>query len=84
MDDRQTIEKLDEICGETRKASTLNALHACRPGHPWNKDAKVPFYNAWVMCIQNRDISGKSLAWLRKQAETRGEIAAFGKATAAA
>lgn len=79
MQDRIS-ERLDEICADARSASTKNALHACRPGHPFNKDATVPFYNAWFVACQDRNICGDDLDWLRKQAEKRGEIAKFGDA----
>lgn len=88
MTDKEMNERLDEICRETRRASTLNALHACRPGHPFNRDAKVPFYNAWFSALHDRNIACRHIGWLHKQAEYRGEIAKFSEmlkpATAAA
>jgi hypothetical protein len=62
---------LDKICSLTTKPEVLNALHACRPGHPWNKTAKNPWRNAWFIASQQPSyvISCDATAWLEKQAK---------------
>ena len=60
---------LDEICAMTKKAHVLNALHACRLGHPLGKDVRNPWFEAWFLCCQqpSYEISGLALQWLREQ-----------------
>ncbi len=59
---------LDEICSEARTCEMKNALHACRPGHPLNKNAAWPFKNALFVAATNRGISAWSLTWLKEMA----------------
>lgn len=65
---------LDQICQMTKKASTLNALHACREGHPLNKFTDKPFWNAAVVASQDRNINMTALQWLTDQAKIKGQL----------
>ena len=62
---------IDRICEMTKHAELLNALHACRPGHPWNKTAVRPWTNAWWLACQRPypEISAAALWWLEQQAK---------------
>jgi hypothetical protein len=62
---------IDRICKLTRNAETLNALHACRPDHPWNKTAKNPWRNAWFLATQRPiwEIPSSALDWLHKRSD---------------
>ncbi len=66
---------IDRICELTKKPEMLNALHACREGHPWNKSAVNPWLSAWFLCGQQPGyyMPADATAWLRKQAAARGE-----------
>ncbi len=65
-----TVEMLNRLCRQPVSVSCLNALHACRPGHPWNATAVQPFNNAWALVAQDRSWIDDSAAyeWLREQA----------------
>lgn len=67
---------IDQICQMTTKPSVLNALHACRPDHPWNKITKTPWLNAYAVASQQPayHISGAATDWLLAQAKKHGEI----------
>jgi hypothetical protein len=67
---------LDQICQMTRNPTVLNALHACRPDHPWNKTTKNPWYSAYFVAMQqpSYEINCAACDWLYKQAMTNGEI----------
>lgn len=55
---------IDRICELTTSPTMLNALHACRPGHPLGKDMFYPWRNAWVLASQHREIPMTALLWL--------------------
>jgi hypothetical protein len=60
---------LDRICSQTTNPETLNALHACRPGHPLNN----PFQwrNAYALATQRQgyfEIERAAVEWLAEQA----------------
>lgn len=57
---------IDDICQMTTRVSTLNALHACREGHPWNNPKQ--WYNAWAAAVQDINISIAAVAWLNDKA----------------
>jgi hypothetical protein len=62
---------IDTICQMTTNPTLLNALHACRPDHPWNKTTKEPFANALFVAKQvafKDRLSGEAEEWLRVQA----------------
>ena len=61
---------LDQICQMTNNPSFLNALHACREGHPWNKPNTNHWRNAWFLACQQpgHKVSSEAIAWLKKQA----------------
>lgn len=66
-------ERLDRICENIGRAQTLNALHACRPGHPLNKDNDFCWRNAQMLVAQldgftRRDIDPHDILWLEKMA----------------
>ncbi len=60
---------LDRICSQITEADTLNALHACRPGHPLNN--KFQWRNAYALICQrpSYEVDGDVVAWLEKQAQ---------------
>jgi hypothetical protein len=66
---------LDLICRATTKPSVLNALHACREGHPLGKSTKTPWRDAWFICCQQPSyiIPPEALVWLREQSSIAGE-----------
>lgn len=57
---------IDEICQMTTRVSTLNALHACREGHPWNNEFQ--WRNAWGAAKQDPNVNMKAIAWLNDKA----------------
>jgi hypothetical protein len=68
---------LDRICRLTTNPTMLNALHACRPDHPWNKAAEFPWRNAWFLALQQPSyvISNAATDWLAKQATVERKLA---------
>jgi hypothetical protein len=62
---------IDEICQMTTNAQLLNALHACRHGHPWNTPGTNHFQNAWFLAAQrpSYEINCAATDWLKKQAD---------------
>lgn len=58
---------LNSICEMTKNPTVLNALHACRDGHPLNNANS--FKHAWFLASQHRDIPSNAVEWLRKQAK---------------
>jgi len=67
---------LDRICALVTSAAALNALHACREGHPWNKTTRNPWTNA-AFVLGGRpswEIDSTAIDWLRAQARAHGEI----------
>jgi hypothetical protein len=58
---------LDDLCARTHSPSVLNALHACRSGHPLNSETQ--WRDAYVLVQQHtQDFLGADLAWLRERA----------------
>lgn len=57
---------LDDICLMTTRVSTLNALHACREGHPWNNDCQ--WQNAWAAAVQDKNVNVRAINWLNEKA----------------
>ena len=59
---------IDQICQMTTNPETLNALHACRPGHSLNN--RYQWRDAWAMASQrpSYEISCAATDWLKKQA----------------
>lgn len=70
-----TAWSLDKICEMTNNPEILNALHACRDGHPLNKIAINPWHNAaWL--AQNQPsyvIPSAAIGWLLEQSRARKE-----------
>lgn len=66
---------IDRICKLTTRASFLNALHACRPNHPWNKTAVRPWREAYFLAEQGHflELPYAAIDWLRRQAETESK-----------
>lgn len=67
-------EHIDAIAKAMTKSETLNALHACREGHPLGKDNPYKFRNAIALVSQSsfldlRDVPHSAIAWLKKMAE---------------
>lgn len=50
-----------------------NAVHACRPGHPWNRPGNGPLANLKFMLAGRGLIDVNQMAWLARAAtiETR-------------
>lgn len=67
---------LDKICRLITKPDVLNALHACREGHPLNKMTMRPWLNAYVLCLQQPSyvVPISACLWLRTEAFERGEF----------
>jgi hypothetical protein len=59
---------IDRICELTTSPTMLNALHACRPGHPLGKDTIYPWRNAWCLAGQHREIPLSAFVWLGSKA----------------
>jgi len=57
---------IEEICQMTKRASTLNALHACLDGAP------KCWYNAWRVAQQDPNVRMPALAWLNDKARKEG------------
>ena len=70
-------EHISAICLAMYKptATQLNALHACRPGHPLGQNDNYKFRNAKLMahCVQYVDRPHVSLKWLEKMAKREFE-----------
>lgn len=65
---------LNAICSAVTQTQTLNALHACRPGHPLNSGDMWAWRNAWAQVqqlpwSQYSAISASDRDWLRGMAE---------------
>lgn len=60
---------VDQVCRMTTSPTLLNALHACRAGHPLNKTNRLPFAEALFIACQHPEISGTAIAWLEREAE---------------
>jgi hypothetical protein len=58
---------LDTICRKARGGDFINALHACRKGHPLNKLTKQPWANARFMASGRHELDCRDLDWLDKQ-----------------
>lgn len=58
---------IDKICSLTNKPSVLNALHACRLGHPMNSPTQ--WRNAYCICAQQPSyvIPSDAIVWLAEQ-----------------
>ncbi len=68
---------IDAVCEQTKNPTLLNALHACRPDHPWNKTAVRPWYNAYFLARQQPSyrFPAAALDWLQMQAERESRVA---------
>jgi hypothetical protein len=67
---------LNQICNETTNPELLNALHACRLGHPLNHPhCWINAYSIAVCQPFARALSRAAIDWLEKQAiaERRGQ-----------
>lgn len=63
------IVAIDRLCAATTNPTILNALHACRPGHPWNGAAERPFINAHFLVAQHLgDFAAEDVQWLQDAA----------------
>ena len=74
-------EYLNTLCSEIRRAECLNALHACREGHPLGRDDAFKWRNADSMVKQQRVILASreyrlAEVWLEKKAKKEWEAAA--------
>lgn len=65
--------RLDTICRQTTAPSVLNALHACRDGHPLNRDNKYCWRNAHSIALRDRGISSRDTDWLASMAKIEWE-----------
>jgi hypothetical protein len=55
--------RLDRIAQNITSAEVLNAVHACRPGHPLGRNNEMRWLNAATMCC--RYVSSRDIEWLR-------------------
>ena len=70
--------RLDELCQRTRSPFILNALHACRPGHPLGQDNHTKWRSAQAMIAQYaRDFAGVDTRWIDAEAEAEWRRAIF-------
>lgn len=53
----------------TTSPTMLNALHACREGHPWNTPGKNHWFNAYYLAQGRMEISYAAKDWLMDKAE---------------
>ncbi len=60
---------IDEVCQMTKSPSMLNALHACRHGHPWNVQGINHWFNAYFLALQHREINATACSWLLKMSK---------------
>ena len=68
---------LDTLRRMTENPEMLNALHACREGHPLNRATPHPWANAYALaCQRPLDFSGAAIDWLRWQAATEAALRA--------
>ena len=58
-------QRLDDLCQKTTNPTVLNALHACRDGHPLGKNNPYKWGNAFFLCSGCKDFVGVSLVWLQ-------------------
>lgn len=62
-------ERLDALCACTSKPTVLNALHACRDGHPLGRGNAYKWRNAWsLVASQTVDFLGVNTDWLHDKA----------------
>jgi hypothetical protein len=76
MDNQAIARRLDGICEQIARAEVLNALHACRPGHPWNLTAEYPWRNAYAMVRAlpfAARVRREDEDWLRQRMEIEGD-----------
>ena len=86
MTTQEINRRIDRICkslGPRQSAAILNALHACRPDHPWNKTAVRPYENA-LLVLEGvfHNVSINDIDWLRQMARTEAANGAVVPATA--
>jgi hypothetical protein len=76
-DGHMTAWTIDKVCQLTSNPTVLNALHACRPDHPWNKDAVRPWFSAYFIAAQQPSyvIPSDAIAWLLERAADEKEAA---------
>jgi len=76
MNDREINARIDRICRNVSRAELLNALHACRPGHPWNVAGVNHFENAAFMLAGGRNgATWADLDWLAKMSKKNEQVA---------
>jgi hypothetical protein len=72
-----TDQRIDQLCGQTTSPAVLNALHACRTGHPLGHRNPWKFRNLWALVSQHTvEFLGTDTDWLRDAASA--EAAAEG------
>lgn len=66
---------IDRICVLVNRPELLNTLHACRPGHPWNKTHPHPYLSAARMLGMYPSwlVPTDAIEWLLKQSQANGE-----------
>lgn len=66
----QMLDEIAEKLSHYRSATLLNAVHACRPGHPLNQAISNPFSNLRFMMSGwgNMGLTAKQLRWIDGQA----------------
>lgn len=63
---------IDSLCEQTLDAETLNALHACRDGHPMGrgKSRQENYLNAASVCCGQIEFTTADIQWLERQAHS--------------
>jgi hypothetical protein len=60
---------LDRLCQRTTNPTVLNALHACRDGHPLGRNNDGKWRNAYGLCLQHRALfDDADFRWLERRA----------------
>lgn len=72
-------QRLDSIAAHIKSAECLNAIHACRPGHPLGRDNPFKWRNANAMVraqdyFVKVDIDRNALKWLQERADEEFQL----------
>lgn len=66
--------EINRLCGKTTKPDVLNALHACRDGHPLGRGNDYKWRTAYALVRQtSMDFLTTDVSWLEKQAQAEAD-----------
>jgi hypothetical protein len=77
MDDQEINDQLDQIAEKLTSPWAINAVHACRPGHPLGNATEYPFLGAWLAVAPRLGMRGPEATWLHDMARERKELDKF-------